>query len=70
MNMHIVYSLSAFVDRGAYLSISTHVKGTFGYSSRRAELCKCRPEILTCDLDILFETFVDISLSFFFNFEL
>ena len=39
MNMHIVYSLSAFVDRGAYLSISIHVKDSFEYSSLRATFC-------------------------------
>ena len=41
MKMHIVYSLSVFVDRGAYnLSISNHVKNPFEHSSRRAEFCE------------------------------
>ena len=52
MNMHINYSLSAFfVDRGAYLSISTHVKDTFEYSPSRAEFFKLRRKILTRDLE-------------------
>ena len=42
MNMHMVYSSSAVVDRDAYLSIST---------SRRARFCKLRPEISTRDLE-------------------
>ena len=34
-----------------YLSISTHVKDTFEYSSRCAEFYKFGPQILTRDLE-------------------
>ena len=51
ISIHIVYSLSAFVDRGAYLSISTHIKDTLEYSSRRAEFCEFGPKLLTRDLE-------------------
>ena len=52
INIHIVCSLSAFVDRGVYLlSISTNAKDTFKYSSRRAGFGEVRPDMLTRDLE-------------------